>query len=398
MNEDLLLIQLRDCFTAGYTFPQFCIDNGIKKPLFVAIDGRRADLMWEIYVQFSFDKRISPKFTLINGQHQTLGFSPGTIFGSMELESPNELDFKNFDGIFVLSVGRFPAEYKRFRFFYLDELTSYFIRHTYVEIPFYHFLQRNPKIKFFLTNFPTLRRDKATSEYEAELLKQAPFLLSPMRKNLIEHPDAEIKTPYDSLGYNRQEIIDMLGTGEIITQPDGSTIFKDDDCALVGIKNGKRRVPNQPENFKNRIYFVGGCSHYGVGAPFDKTIPSYLQKFLNENNLPYRVENESQFFTYRYQDILYNLNQLPLQPNDIVIVFFDNIIVPTLPCIDVSNTFLRPHNYGEIFVDSAHVNEIGYRILAEKFFQLLVQNNFFKDNEFHYPPPASASASLWHSA
>ena len=42
MNEDILIIQLRDCFTAGYTFPQFCIDNNIKKPLFIALNERRA--------------------------------------------------------------------------------------------------------------------------------------------------------------------------------------------------------------------------------------------------------------------------------------------------------------------------------------------------------------------
>ncbi len=32
MNDEQLLIQLRDCFTAGYTLPQFCIDNGLNFP------------------------------------------------------------------------------------------------------------------------------------------------------------------------------------------------------------------------------------------------------------------------------------------------------------------------------------------------------------------------------
>ena len=36
MTDEELLIQLEDCFTGGYTLPQYCIDNGIKKPLFVA--------------------------------------------------------------------------------------------------------------------------------------------------------------------------------------------------------------------------------------------------------------------------------------------------------------------------------------------------------------------------
>ena len=35
MDDETRLIVLNDCFTGGYTLPQYCIDNGIKKPLFV---------------------------------------------------------------------------------------------------------------------------------------------------------------------------------------------------------------------------------------------------------------------------------------------------------------------------------------------------------------------------
>ena len=75
MNDDLFIIQLRDCFTAGYTFPQFCIDNGIKKPLFVAVNERRADFLWEIYIQFKYDKRITPNFCLLDGKINKIDFS-----------------------------------------------------------------------------------------------------------------------------------------------------------------------------------------------------------------------------------------------------------------------------------------------------------------------------------
>ena len=42
-----LVIQLQDCFTAGYTLPQFCIDNGIKKPLIVGVNESQINFMWE---------------------------------------------------------------------------------------------------------------------------------------------------------------------------------------------------------------------------------------------------------------------------------------------------------------------------------------------------------------
>ena len=53
--DEAFLIQLRDCFTAGYTMPQFCVDNDIKKPLFVGLDERHRDFLWNVYVQFQYD-------------------------------------------------------------------------------------------------------------------------------------------------------------------------------------------------------------------------------------------------------------------------------------------------------------------------------------------------------
>ena len=55
-KDELCVIKLRDCFTAGYTLPQFCIDNEIKKPLFVS-EEKFLQFVWEIYVQFRYDKR-----------------------------------------------------------------------------------------------------------------------------------------------------------------------------------------------------------------------------------------------------------------------------------------------------------------------------------------------------
>ena len=48
-------IQLRDCFYAGYSMPQYCVDNGIKNPLIASYDP---EFLWEIYIQFHYDKRI----------------------------------------------------------------------------------------------------------------------------------------------------------------------------------------------------------------------------------------------------------------------------------------------------------------------------------------------------
>lgn len=48
-DEEKYFAQLRDCFNAGYQFPQYCIDNNIKKPLFVGVDESQKAFLLEIY-------------------------------------------------------------------------------------------------------------------------------------------------------------------------------------------------------------------------------------------------------------------------------------------------------------------------------------------------------------
>ncbi len=384
MDDYQFLIYLNDCFAAGYTLPQFCVDGDIKKPLFVLADAKNWQIFWNLHVQFSHDKRIKPKFVILNDKGDSIRLSPGTLFDELKIQNYDETDLNDCDKIFFLTTQK--SDIQSDKIIYLDELAYKLILAAYIETPFLHFLKSHPKIKLFLTNFSILYENSHNTENEKKILeKEIP--LATYADRLRKDKDGTVKTPYDFLGYSKQDLIDMLTLTGTKTNPDGSTVLIDNDNPLINVKNGRRVVPNQPENFKNRIYFLGGCSHLGIGAPFDKTIPSYLQKFINEKNLPYRVENVSQFFTYRYQDIFYNLRNLPLKDGDIVFVFFDNYLSEKLPAFDVSRTFERPHDYGEVFVNTLHVNEIGYKVLAGKFFDFLTENNFFQGVEFEYPEP-----------
>ncbi len=387
MTDEQFFIYLRDCFTAGYQMPQFCADNDIKKPLFVIVDANQWQFLWDIYVQFDFNKSVKPTFSVINGDNRKIELSPGTLFNPMEIKKFTELNLTDYDKIFFLSARRLNANLDKI--IYLPELVNQFILHTYVEIPMLNFLHRHPQVKLFLTNFTIIAQTPYNTEWENHIIAEKKRL-GKITEELNQNPDKTLKTPYDFLGYTNQQLRDILNLTQAKVNPDGSTILEDSDNPLVQVINGRRRVANQPDTFKNRIYFMGGCSHFGVGAPFDKTIPSYLQAMLNKNHLQYRVENVSQFFTYRYQDILYNLETLQFSAGDIVFVFFDNHMSKIIPSFDVSRTFIRPHNYGEVFVDTAHVNELGYKALAEKFFDFLTKNNFFQGVNFNYPAPPPA--------
>lgn len=378
MNDDILIIQLRDCFTAGYTLPQFCVDNGIKKPLFVAINESQLSFVWTIYVQFKYDKRIQPEFSFTHIDVKPLNLSVYDILQNLECKKLSDITATDCDRIICLSSQRFNI--KSNAVVYLDELLNLFIRRVYAEIPISNFMQNHNGVKLIMTNFP-IQEKHDDIEFEQRLWSIAKL------KEVTSSSNSDVETLLDRFGYTHQEIFDITEAPVVKQNPDGSTCMSDSDNPLVNIHNGKRMTFGQPDDYANKIFFVGSCHHYGVHAPWNKTIASYLQQYLNKHKLPYRVENESQRFFGRQQDIFYTLNNLKPKAGDIIFIWLNNLILPNIPFFDISCAFDPPVDYRDIFVTRGHVNEIGYEIVAKKFFELLVSNNFFRDIEFKYPAP-----------
>ena len=382
MNDEIFLIQLRDCFTAGYQMPQFCIDNNIKKPLFIAPNPNYVPFLWELHVQFEYDMRMTADFALIEGKFDSIQFSVGGVLelNTLDLKNISEVSLEDFDRILILTAIRLNPSITNS--IYLDEITRYFISRTYAEIPLLNFIQHYPKVKLIVTNFPQPADYPGGVEFNSHLddVKQ-------IRKKLTERKNKEIPTPFDRFGYTNDEVMEILDAWQSKKNLDGSSYLVDDDRTLVNIKNGRRMTAYQPEHYKNTIYFFGASHHLGAGAPYDKTIESYLQKMLNENNLPYRVENESQYVWGHYQSLFYNLNRIKPKSGDIIFIWIGQLRSLNIPFFDISRVFDPPHDYKKIFAFSSHVNEIGFKLVAEAHFRLLVQNNFFQDMDFNYPPP-----------
>ena len=379
-KDELCIIRLRDCFTAGYTLPQYCVDNGIKNPLFVS-EKKFLKFMWEIHVQFCFDKRMFATFSLLDLPKGFTTFSVHSTVRALDYKNFSEINTADFDAIILLTGKPVTAD----KVISLSTLAEHFISKTYVEIPLLNFLQRHPQVKLFLTKYPSLARFKGGLEFGKQLVS-----LGALRKILRKNKSGKVKTPLDKFGYTNEEVLELLDALPAVTNSDGVAVSMDNPHPLANVVNGKRTTAAQPETFLNKIYFVGSCHDQGINAPFDKTIASYLQQMLNKNNLPYRVENESQRYWSRYQDIFYTLNTLNLLPGDIVFIWIDNMHVENFPFFDASDAFDPPHDFKEVFFDRRHFNELGYKALAEKYFNFLTENNFFRDVEFsyHMPPPA----------
>ena len=387
-QEALFTVYLRDCFNAGYTLPQFCIDNDIKKPLIVGLDESQALFLWELHVQFQYDRRIFAEFALIKGKLEDFIFGLYQVtVKKLQSKNIDEINFDDYDKIFVLKARGEPNK----NIIYMNDLVVRFIKRTYSEIPFFDFIQKNPGVKLIQINYPYLEKNGNNSDYEKKIFAHQAISLFSLPK-IIQEAQTKgetISTPYDFLGYTSQDVAKLLQTPKHTLNVDGSVSMEDDK--FLAIKKGRRIVKNQPEKFKNKIYFFGGCVAYGFGVPFDKTVESHLQRLLNEKNLPYRVENEATFNVNKVQDTFYNLNKSEIKFHSGDIIFFEKIFLQSdaIPFLDCSRFFDRPHKYGEVFPDPVHINELGHKALANYIFDVLVSNNFFRDTEFNYPPPQS---------
>lgn len=386
MGEEIF-VKLRDCFTAGYTFPQYCVDNNIKRPLFVS-EKKFELFLWEINSQFKCHKGLLPQFCFTDSNEPSVNIhcskvnGVSWINGELTIKNISAVKLEDFDKIILLTKENFEINVEKvIRFI---DLERFFVQQTVIDIPLLSFLQRNPRVKLILTNFPYFTRYKGGSEFNEQLLEYWEMI-----KIINNSEGKHITTPFDKLGYTNTQVVELLKRATAKINSDGSTVMLDDNSPLIRIQNGKRLTAYQPEYFQNRIYFFGTCFQYGFQAPFDKTIESYLQKMLNDNNLPYCVENEGQFYWNRFQDMFYNLNKLSPKPGDIIFIHTEGMRSnnSSISFCDVSNAFDSPIDYKEIFCTKRHVNELGYKLVAEKYFKFLTENNFFRDKNFNYPLP-----------
>ena len=56
-----------------------------------------------------------------------------------------------------------------------------------------------------------------------------------------------------------------------------------------------------------------------------------------------------------------------------------------IPFFNINHIFDRPHDYGEVFADNCHINERGNKVVAEKLYEYIKENNFFKDYKYNIP-------------
>lgn len=180
-------------------------------------------------------------------------------------------------------------------------------------------------------------------------------------------------------------------TAKIPIKKVGRFQFVDDiNKQYVHASNGYRKTISSKMGFIRSIYAFGNSICYGLGADDDNTIPSVLQKCLNESKLAgtYSVLNCANSGGFNAKEMWDSIQYHLPQSGDIIIILASGIpdIVRDKYCTDFiwcdgHEILDRPHDLGEIYWDMNHVNAKGYKAIGEKLFNELNKNNAFLNKE-----------------
>jgi len=151
---------------------------------------------------------------------------------------------------------------------------------------------------------PTLTIREAQMQW---LQSNPPRFFVPLFSELPQYNDAYIRQIFS-------------GPGNVIRN---GALYNDDyENEYVHIVNGRRRTTDQPVAFSRTVHMVGPSWLYGFGAEDAHTIPSYLQRMLNEG-FPdtFRVENLG-VKGRNFWNFIRQIRNSKLQKDDVLFAFF----------------------------------------------------------------------------
>lgn len=132
--------------------------------------------------------------------------------------------------------------------------------------------------------------------------------------------------PYRDADYFSNEFLDesMRCTRQINPPDTHYFVAGDFHGTYINVADGMRSTTDQPASCDHRVLVFGGSTVFAQEVPDQHTLPSYLQRLLNQQSGPrYRVENYGTPSMIARQQTERLLNTT-LQPGDIV-VFYDGV-------------------------------------------------------------------------
>lgn len=270
------------------------------------------------------------------------------------------------------------------RLIYLSKVLNDLVYHYTYEKPLAEFVADHPNVSVITFKFPKYPEKGTWSENEAKMVEgnwQRTKVIRSLREGGNYIPAA-----YDNMGYTPDDIMEMYRTYPQYVNEKGYASLLDNTGKLVNIVGGNRVTTDVPDEYNRTVFFVGGCQVLGMGSEDKDTLSSAFQRLLNEvYPNTFCVVNCGAYCSKRKVFVTHTLKSLPCSPGDVVVIQSDRAPhVEGVVSYDFSRLFMRPHAYGEVFLDyhvkkkHAHRSPRGHAVLAQSLFARMAEDNAFE--------------------
>lgn len=248
------------------------------------------------------------------------------------------------------------------------------------------YLKKN-NISFYIFEAPDIKKIKGLTEEEIDILNKD--LTSGQLLNDIDYLKKAYGDQNDCYEFARTRYkgTHLIDNGVYIQSADYTGKY-------YNVKNGIRSTTNQPKNSKHSIHIFGSCIARGFGVSDTYTIPSILQRKINEIfEDTFRVVNYGTGGKATLEGLINDLTFIQccnFRENDIIILLtFKTLISRPIKKIfarssffETSQQFDRPHNYGWWFLNSTiHLNQIGNEVISDYIYHCIEKQLFLSSKQ-----------------
>lgn len=240
-------------------------------------------------------------------------------------------------------------------------------------------LSKVPVPILFIEN-PLSRNVKNPSEHEKTVNNYEGRLREAVKSSNFE---SEFNDPvFLQRGYTKEYISDVLETFRFKSE-NGIYRLVDKKGKYSNVVDGHRVTVGVPSDPVGTVYMFGPSTMYGPNTDDENTLPSLVQKILNEKGYNYAVKNCSNYaggdIDWQAEYIEQMLEQEEFKGNDIVLTMLGGELTVDavrryFPLLDLQALFDRPHDHGEVFTGIYHLCPEGYKIIAPPVFEYLTKN------------------------
>ena len=236
----------------------------------------------------------------------------------------------------------------------------------------------NKNNKVFVILQPSLAEIRNPSSVEIGLQHWKEIISFKDRFPWLRSNPPHIRKAHKGLPQFSDEYIKNIFTCENPVLIDGVYSQPAHESTYVNVSNGMRHTSNQPLSYNSVVHCVGSSHTYGIGVEDYYTFPSSLQRCLQDKypNV-YKVQNygvrglTSMFYPEKIASVMLNENDILLCCLESNQATKTELAGSSLPHINLTDFLHRPHNLGEIFLDT-HLNYRGTqhcaKIVSETFF------------------------------